>query len=63
MELDSDKPRDAVLARVHDAAGGRRILRRHALALAAELGLDATVIGQLCNQEGIKIRACQLGCF
>ena len=60
---DSDKLRDAVLARVHDVDGERRIICADALALAEELGVEPAEIGQLCNREGIKIRGCQLGCF
>jgi hypothetical protein len=34
-----------------------------ALALAARTGHAPAKIGKLCNDTGIRIRACQLGCF
>jgi len=33
------------------------------LALAQRFKVKPVVIGRLCNQLKIKIRACQLGCF
>jgi hypothetical protein len=31
--------------------------------LADRLGVEPGVIGRACNQLGIKIRGCELGCF
>ncbi len=31
--------------------------------LADKLGVDPGVIGEACNQLGIKIKGCALGCF
>ncbi len=31
--------------------------------LAEKLGVDYQVVGQACNDLGIKIRICELGCF
>jgi hypothetical protein len=43
---------------------GRRILAcAEALSLAAELGVEPRRIGQVCDQENIRLGSCQLGCF
>ncbi len=34
-----------------------------ALALAARSAAAPAVVGRLCNEHGIRIVACQLGCF
>ncbi len=34
-----------------------------AFAIAAKYHIDKMEIAAYCNREGIKIRACQLGCF
>lgn len=34
-----------------------------AFALAAEFAVPVTDVGGLCNERGIKIVHCQLGCF
>jgi hypothetical protein len=34
-----------------------------ALALATKYGLAPGDVGRLCNEKGIRITACQLGCF
>jgi hypothetical protein len=31
--------------------------------LAEKLGVDYQVVGQACNDLGVKIRVCELGCF
>jgi len=34
-----------------------------AFAIAEKHGIPKTAISEYCNTHGIKIRACQLGCF
>ena len=34
-----------------------------AFKLAEDLDIEVAKIGQICNQKGIKIKSCQLGCF
>lgn len=31
--------------------------------IAGELGLPSRAVGEACNQMGIKIKNCRLGCF
>lgn len=43
---------------------GKTTLRcEDAFALAAQFVVPVAAIGRLCNQRGIKIVQCQLGCF
>ena len=52
---------------VRDAAVGRdgrlRLACAAAFRLSRETGLSIKEIGNICEQDGIKITACQLGCF
>jgi hypothetical protein len=34
-----------------------------ARALAEELGVDYLTVGKACNEAGVKVRICELGCF
>lgn len=43
---------------------GKATLRcEDAFALAARFAVPVEMIGRLCNERGIKIVHCQLGCF
>ncbi len=61
--MDRDKIVDAVAERATQSDGRRILSCADALMLAAELGLSAAEIGRICNEQGIRISNCQLGCF
>jgi hypothetical protein len=44
-------------------AADKRISCAAARQLAEEMGMPARAVGQLCDALGIKITACDLGCF
>lgn len=48
---------------VERKAQGGRISCREARALAEELGVDYREVGRACDELGVKIHACELGCF
>lgn len=53
-----------ILARTIIGDDGRRSLTcEAAIALAEELGVPLTELGDFCQKSQIKIRDCQLGCF
>jgi hypothetical protein len=54
---------EQVKAEVEKAAAGKVLTCQDARALADELGVDYSLVGKACNELGVKIRACQLGCF
>jgi hypothetical protein len=57
MELEEVK--QAVLKEAKDG-----VLTCHdARALAEKLGVEYSVLGQACDDAGIKVRICELGCF
>ncbi len=58
----SDKSGRAEEALKRKAPGGQ-IACKEAFAIADELDVAPRVIGDAANKLGIKIRACQLGCF
>jgi hypothetical protein len=46
-----------------DKFPGKRISCAEARELAAGLKMELSRMGALCDQAGIKISACELGCF
>lgn len=52
-----------VLQAVEKAARDGKLSCAEAHRLAQELGASLLTIGQACDELGIKIRNCQLGCF
>jgi hypothetical protein len=53
----------AVLARAKETEGRKSLTCAEALTIAAELDVEAVQIGRICDQQEIRIRSCQLGCF
>lgn len=43
--------------------GKKKLKCKAALRIAGEHGIKPVRIGGVCNRNGIKIVACQLGCF
>jgi hypothetical protein len=43
--------------------GERRLTCSQALKIAEECKVEPSVVGALCDEMGIKIRRCRLGCF
>jgi hypothetical protein len=58
-----DERDDRLAEAVRREADQGRIECARALALARDLGVSPRRVGDVCNREGIKIVACQLGCF
>jgi hypothetical protein len=55
--------KEEIIAKVQEKAKDKKINCATALNLANELGVPPKVIGDACNELGIKIHNCQLGCF
>ena len=53
----------AVLACSKETDGRRRLTCAEAFRIAAEWDVKAAEIRRICDQEGIRICSCQLGCF
>lgn len=53
----------AVLEAMEEVGGRRTLSCEAAFRLAEEMNLDLLDIGQVCNEEKIRIVRCQLGCF
>jgi len=51
--------RKTLTERAHDG----RLSCQEARRIAEDAGLDYSEVGAACNELGIKIHACQLGCF
>jgi hypothetical protein len=54
---------NAVLKRLQDVDGARKLSCAEAFELAQEFQVKVGLIGRICNQQNIKICKCQLGCF
>ncbi len=55
--------RDKIIESIRAAATDNRLTCEKAHVLAKELNVPLRELGALCNELGIKIAACQLGCF
>lgn len=54
----------SLLDAVSAAAGDeKRLACARAFALADEFGVQPARVGRACNELGVKIVGCQLGCF
>jgi len=53
----------AVVERSREMEGRRTLTCAEAFRLAAELGVELVQIGRICNEQKIRLRSCQLGCF
>jgi hypothetical protein len=57
---------DAVIksaGRRQEADGRRTLTCAEAFELAKKLEIEIMEVGRICNQNNIRIRKCQLGCF
>ena len=54
---------DAVIERAQESDGVKRLLCAQAFELAKEHEVEVIKIGRICNEKGIRICQCQLGCF
>jgi hypothetical protein len=48
---------------IRDAAVDGKLPCAKAFKLSAELDISLREIGKFCNEDGIRIKHCQLGCF
>jgi hypothetical protein len=54
---------EQVKAEVEKAATDKVLTCHDARALAEKLGVDYPMLGKACNEAGVKVRICELGCF
>ena len=55
--------KEALKEAVKNAARENRLTCEKAHELGKELGVTLQEIGAVCNEQQIKIKTCQLGCF
>ena len=53
----------AVLEAAVEQDGCLKLTCSQAFAIARRFGVKPIEVGKICNQNNVKIRACQLGCF
>ncbi|MFO7914995.1 MAG: hypothetical protein R6U43_04830 [Candidatus Krumholzibacteriales bacterium] len=61
--MNTDKLEKDVIEKSFTEEGKKRLRCRDALEIAAGHQVAPHRIGGICNRKGIKIVACQLGCF
>ena len=54
---------EAVLEAAREEGGRMTLSCAKAHELAAQYRVEPPAVGRICQEKGIKIRACQLGCF
>jgi hypothetical protein len=62
MALDIEKQKE-LHERVLYEADGLKLTCKTAFIIAAEVDCPVNEVGKICNETGIKIVGCQLGCF
>lgn len=55
--------KEKILSQTEEIDGKQKLPCKKAFKLAAELNISKQELGQACNELGVKIYACQLGCF
>ena len=60
---DRDAVTKAVLKAAVERDGRQTLACAEAFKVAAAMGVELTDVARICNHYGIKIVACQLGCF
>jgi hypothetical protein len=60
--MDRDQQKE-VRERILFEAESLKLPCKKAFTIAAEVGCPIAEIGKVCNEVGIKIVGCQLGCF
>jgi len=60
--MDREKQK-ALTERILFEAKNLKLPCSQAFAIAAEVGCSPAEVGKACNETGIKISGCQLGCF
>ncbi len=60
--MDREKQK-ALSERILFEAEGLKLPCSKAFAIAAEVDCPLSEVGKICNETGIKIVGCQLGCF
>ena len=54
---------ERIAQQLKEAAKDGKVACRIALEIANTLGCSPARVGEVANSEGIKVAACQLGCF
>jgi hypothetical protein len=62
MAIDIEKQKE-LHERVLYEADGLKLSCSKAFIIASEVGCPVGEVGKVCNETGIKIFGCQLGCF
>jgi len=63
MDTNEADLRKAIEEAARDIGGKQILACAQALRLATEHQVSPAVVGRVCNEQGIKIANCQLGCF
>ena len=61
--MEQEKIVEAIKGKVFVRDGKEKLACQSALKLAEELGMDPKEIRQICDDNGIRVANCQLGCF
>lgn len=62
MSTERDKEKD-LRERILFEAEGLKLPCSKAFNIASEVGVPIAEVGRVCNEIGVKVVGCQLGCF
>jgi hypothetical protein len=61
--MDDQEVRDLVHAAARKEDGREKLACAQAFRIAKERGVPLATVGRVCNEEGVRLTHCQLGCF
>ena len=61
--MDKQKTEELILAKAKDKDNKKYINCAEALGIANTMKIAPIEVGKICNELGVKIKNCQLGCF
>ncbi len=61
--MENDQISTAITDSAVESDGKKKLSCAKAFEIAEQFAVSKQSIGQLCNENDIKINACQLGCF
>jgi hypothetical protein len=61
--MDFEQVKTEILKAAEQTEKEKMLTCHDARALAEKLGVDYATFGRACDEAGIKVRICELGCF
>jgi hypothetical protein len=61
--MNEEKLLELIKTKVEEKDGKKYLACKSAFEISVKLEIPTHIIGKVCNQNKIKIKSCQMGCF